>query len=219
MKNSKILKETFILLITIAPMIYLYSIWSSLPETVAIHFDINGKPDNFANKNSLSTTMPLIIGLIYFMFLIIPYIDPTNNLKLFKSNYNKIRLTITILYSVIAFIIINSFKDSQINPNTIFIAVGLLIALMGNYMKSVKHNYYIGIKTPWTLNDQNNWRATHKFASIIWFIGGSCVIALSLIFPHELISKINVALFISIGFIPVIYSFIYFIKNKSKQVQ
>jgi len=92
----------------------------------------------------------------------------------------------------------------------IFPVIGLLFAFLGNVMHSIKPNYFVGIRTPWTLENDETWRATHRLAGKLWFTGG-IIIAVAMLVMHP---PANVFAFFSITailvLVPVIYSYRYF---------
>jgi len=86
----------------------------------------------------------------------------------------------------------------------------LFFAFMGNLMHSIKPNYFAGLRTPWTLEDNDTWRATHRLAGKMWFVGGIILTAIALLLP----AKAGMITFMGITFvmviIPVIYSYVYY---------
>ena len=82
-------------------------------------------------------------------------------------------------------------------------------------MPSVKPNYFIGVRTPWTLESEQNWRATHRFTGWLWTLDGFFMLILGLLVKsakfYATISFINVLL---VAFLPVLYSFLLFLKTQ-----
>lgn len=93
--------------------------------------------------------------------------------------------------------------------------IGLLYVILGNYMKTIKTNYFIGIRTPWTLENDIVWKKTHKLAGKYWFIGGLLVILLGFILEPKpnMVSFIIITTIITI--IPVVYSYVIFKQLKT----
>jgi uncharacterized membrane protein len=80
---------------------------------------------------------------------------------------------IVVFLSAILLVIIQSAKTGTMKSNQFLIPlIGLLFAGLGNFMHSIKPNYFIGMRLPWTLEDPENWRKTHQVGSKIWMIGG-----------------------------------------------
>ena len=211
--NALIKKDYLILLIVLLPFIYLGYIWNSLPESVPIHWDGNGEIDGYGSKYSL-ILIPLLLPLLtYLLLLYIPKIDPKGKINAMGKKYDSIKFILVLFMSFIALFILYSSKSQTItNPNMLFILIGMLFTFLGNYMKTLKPNYFIGIKTPWTLENEEVWKSTHKLGGKLWFVGGLLIILLSLILDKNL----NQILFITITgilvIIPIIYSYIEFKK-------
>jgi len=155
--------------------------------------------------------------LIYLIFLIVPYIDPKKQLQKMGNKYQHLKLILTGLMSLLALYILHSAKEQSMgNPNLIFIPIGILYLVLGNYFKTIKPNYFIGIRTPWTLESESIWKETHRLAGKIWFVGGLLTILSSLILDE----KSNFIVFMCITLISVLiamlHSFLLFRKQKQQ---
>jgi hypothetical protein len=86
--------------------------------------------------------------------------------------------------------------------------------VLGNYFKVIKQNYFLGIKTPWTLESEEVWKLTHILAGKLWIVGGLLIVIFSLVIPED----INFYLFITITsiitIVPIVYSYLIFKKLK-----
>src|SRR5438309_3934620 len=94
----------------------------------------------------------------------------------------------------------------------IFPVVGLFFAFMGNVMHSIKPNYFAGLRTPWTLEDPDNWRATHRLAGKLWFAGGLVTTVAVLLLPTVAGFIVFMGILAVLVLIPIIYSYRYFKK-------
>ena len=90
--------------------------------------------------------------------------------------------------------------------------MGILFLVIGNYLPKCKQNYTIGIKLPWTLNDEENWNKTHRFAGVVWTIC-SIVIIVGSFFNKGAFYTTFPSLFVMV-FAPLIYSYIYYRKHR-----
>ena len=99
------------------------------------------------------------------------------------------------------------FRSQSGLGSFLFVLMGLFFAAMGNLMHSVKPNYFVGIRLPWTLSNDENWRKTHQLASKVWFVGGLVVAALGLILPEKIAIFALFGIIIVICLIPIIYSY------------
>lgn len=94
--------------------------------------------------------------------------------------------------------------------------IGLLYLILGNYFKTIKANYFIGIRTPWTLENETVWKETHKLGGKLWFIGGLILILSSLLLEKQTNFTLFIIVTAIISIIPVVYSYLKF-QNVKKQ--
>jgi immunity protein, SdpI family len=107
-------------------------------------------------------------------------------------------------------------NQSLLNPHLLFILVGLLLIVLGNYLQSVKPNYFIGIRTPWTLENETVWKKTHELGGILFLAGGICIVILSLIINHNanLFTTLFMIIVGALTLIPILYSYLEFRKTE-----
>ncbi|MGC1204653.1 MAG: SdpI family protein [Flavobacteriaceae bacterium] len=209
-------REIPLITIVLIPFIYLAYIWNSLPETVPTHWNYKGEIDAWGKKSSLILIMFLLPVLTYVLFSIIPFIDPKKKIQAMENKYHNLKFMMTLFMSALAIFIIYSVKEQSItNPAFIILAIGLLYIILGNYMKTLKANYFIGIRTPWTLENETVWKKTHALAGKLWFIGGLAIIISSLTTNKNFNSIFFISITIIIAVIPLIYSFLEFNKIKA----
>jgi len=87
---------------------------------------------------------------------------------------------------------------------------GVVVLVCGNYLPKCKRNYTIGIKLPWTLDNEDNWNKTHRFAGFVWVIGG-IVITLDAFLSISLFIILDVIVLLII--LPVVYSYLLYQKQ------
>lgn len=212
-KSSKEL--VFIILIAI-PFIYLAFIWENLPDKIAIHFDFEGNPDNWTAKNQIIYLL-LALGVgNYLLMLFIPKLDPKKKIEQIGGKYYSLRLVMTFFMTIISIYILFSGNGEKVNPAFLIALTVGFYAVFGNYLQTVKPNYFIGIRTPWALENEQTWKKTHRLAGRIWLIAGLVILIISFIIKNNYALGI---LFASITFIiviiPIIYSYTEFKKLKS----
>ena len=215
MKTNALVQNILAAFFVALPFGYLAYVWDSLPERVATHFGIDGKPDAFGAKSQLLLPICIILGtnlIVYFLLKNIDKIDPKQAAKLSKDVFDKIAFITLVFMSLTAVYITHSSVSSSIG-NFMFIILGLLLAAIGNLMHSLKQNYFVGLKLPWTLNDEENWRKTHQLGSKIWFWGGLFIALTALFLPFKMASIITLITVFIMVLIPSIYSYQLFKKN------
>lgn len=207
----KLKQELPLIAIVLLPFIYLAYIWNQLPEKVPMHWNIKGEIDRYGEKMELILIPILLPLLVYIIFLVVPKIDPKNKLNKMGNKLQTIKVLSTTFMSILALFILFSAKhQSFANPNYIILLIGVLYIILGNYFQTIKANYFIGIRTPWTLENESVWKKTHKLGGKLWFVGGIIVVLASLILDKNP----NVTLFLIITgiitIIPIVHSYIIF---------
>jgi len=172
-------------LFIIAPAIYLAIAWNTLPETIAMHFNLKGDIDRYGSKNELATMIMILIAVNALVYLLLPQvyrIDPKRYAAENKGRLFRIAFAVSVFTSAVLCLIIYSSIHGNIKFSMRFIlaGVGLMLAVVGNYIYNIKPNYFAGIRLPWTLNSDENWRRTHLLAGKLFFVSGLIVAVASL---------------------------------------
>ena len=210
-------KELPLIAIVLLPFIYLVYLWNDLPSKVPMHWDLKGDIDRYGGKSELIIIPFLLPLLVYIIFLVVPKIDPKNKLNKMGNKLQILKFLMTTFMSILALFIIYSAKNQSItNPNYIVLIIGLLYLILGNYFKTIKANYFIGIRTPWTLENETVWKETHKLGGKLWFIGGLILILSSLLLEKQTNFTLFIIVTAIISIIPVVYSYLKF-QNVKKQ--
>jgi uncharacterized membrane protein len=173
--------EMILWVFLLLPVIYLAYVWSTLPDTVPIHFDASGVPNGWGGKASefILTGANLFV---YFLMLSLRKIDPKKPGEgFFTNNYFKLRVALVVFLSIISIVVIHAALPGagQLGLHWIPSLVFLFIAVLGNFMINLKPNWFIGIRTPWTLSSDVVWRKTHQVGGRIFFYGGLICVALT----------------------------------------
>jgi uncharacterized membrane protein len=200
------------------PFAYLAYIWAELPAKIPTHFNADGLPDNFGNKAEI-LWMPILFAVlgigIYFLLQNMHRIDPK---KKYAASTLSVMLKLSgvvllLLTFVSLFLLHSTFKGKITSMPFMFCALGLFLAFIGNLMHSIKPNYFAGIRVPWTLENEDNWRQTHQLASKIWFAGGILLALLSLLLNQKILLMVFVPVVIIMFAVPVIYSYLLYKKS------
>lgn len=212
MKRSKLFHLLFPLIMMAIPWVYLAFIWNDLPLTIPTHFGINGMPNKFGAKNEILLVPGIytVIGIgIYFLMRNIHKIDPKKKYSATTSAIlSKIAVIIIILFCAVSlFICYWTLKGKVEGMPVFFCGISLFFAYLGNLMHSIKPNYFVGIRVPWALENEENWRLTHQLASKIWFIGGLVLAVVALLLSMKLFFIVFISTILVMTIIPVIYSY------------
>ena len=212
---EKFKKEFPFLAIALIPFAYLIYIWNRLPEKVPMHWNGAGEIDRYGDKKELLVMLFMLVGITYFVFLIIPSIDPKQKLQNMGNKLNNLRMILTLFMSGLAVFILYSVQQKTSNPSFVLAIIGLLFAFLGNYFKTIKPNYFIGIKTPWTLENEEVWKKTHQLGGKLWFVGG-LLMALTFVLPNKIQFYTFMGIVAVITIVPIVYSYLEFKKIKNQ---
>jgi uncharacterized membrane protein len=210
MKQVNRKKEAIIWLILLLPFIYSIIVWNKLPDRVPTHFDIKGEPNDYSGKAFALLLLPVTNIVIYFILFFIPRIDPRKkNYEAFGSSYQNIRILIHLFFvGMFIFITQTTSGGHPLKLNAFLSGMLLFFALLGNYMRTVRSNFFVGIRTPWTLSNDMVWRKTHELGGKIWFYSG-IILAIVVFFLPQMAAAIVMfcGVFLMV-IIPVIYSYL-----------
>lgn len=180
-------------------------LWNQLTEPMASHWGINDQVNGTMPKPWGVFLMPsMSIGLLL-LFLLISNIDPLRaNIAKFRNIFNLFTL-FTILFLLYVYGLILAwnlgFTDFKMSLS-LLPPIGLLFILIGFMLRKAKRNFFIGIRTPWTLSSDKVWDETHRVGSVLFIVSG--ILALIGTF----FSSLNVFWFI---FVPLIASSIFLV--------
>jgi uncharacterized membrane protein len=157
--------------------------FTHFPDQVAEHWNIEGQVDRYTSKTVGAFGMPLMMLGMYVLFLVLPYLDPKKaRYADFAKVYNVIKFSILGLILLI-YAIMGLFNlGYNIEIGTVVpLLVGLMMIVLGNFMGKIKNNWFVGIKTPWTLSSENVWNKTHRLGGYMFVLFGISLIATPLL--------------------------------------
>ena len=200
-KNWKILLVTSLILLL--PILAGLILWNQLPDQMPTHWNAAGEIDGWSNKYFAVFGLPLMMLGFQWICVAGTSADPK------KQNHPEkvIQLVLwiipvisTLLHTLTyAAALGNEVRMEMIIP----LFVGLVLAIVGNYLPKCKQNYTIGIKIPWTLNSEENWNRTHRLAGRIWLVGGLAIMLTGFVGGVWLFLPIV----LTMVFVPFIYSY------------
>ena len=169
-KNLKTLIITSIVILL--PILAGVFLWDKLPEQIPTHWNANGEVDGWSSKAFAVFGLPCIMLALQWLCALGTAADPK------KANHPPkilhLVLWIIPVISVLLFALtyVAAFGKEVRMELVMPLLVGLVLTIVGNYLPKCKQNYTIGIKIPWTLNSEENWNRTHRFAGRLWVVCG-----------------------------------------------
>ncbi len=208
LKQNKWTLATSSLLI-LFPSIVGVCFWEKLPIHVPVHWNMNGEIDGYASRAVAVFAMPLVCLALHWLCVLVTMLDPKNREQNRKVKGMVLWIVPVICWFVSALIYAIAFGRPVPVTQVTLGWMGVLFMVIGNYLPKCKQNYTIGIKVAWTLNDEENWNATHRFAGRVWVIGG-VLLLLGTFLPLTayLWAMFGVVLLLALA--PFVYSYIYY---------
>jgi len=213
LKNKKLLILTSLL--TLLPIPIGLLLWNQFPETMAIHWGLTGQADGFASVPFAVFVPPVIMLAVQWLCILATALD--------KGNKNRNQKMQTIVLWAIPLIcnlsccgiyaLALGWKFSPVAWT--MIPMGILFAVIGNYMPKTRMNSTMGIKVPWAYSSEANWNATHRFAGKVWVIGG-ILVALCSLLPHVWAISAMILFMVVLCVLPIVYSYRFYRKEKAE---
>ncbi|NLN17082.1 MAG: SdpI family protein [Firmicutes bacterium] len=149
-------------------------LYPQLPAKVPYHWNIRGEVDGYANPFWGAFGLPLLALGVYILMGLLPRIDPKReNYPRFRGAYRLIRSSIISFLLLMQALILMVSVGREVNVSLIIqLGVSLLFILLGTTMPKLAFNYFVGIRTPWTLADEEVWRKTHELSGKLWIGAG-----------------------------------------------
>ncbi|PLX34959.1 MAG: hypothetical protein C0604_00645 [Clostridiales bacterium] len=193
-----------LLLLSFAGVLLAYP---GLPSEIPTHWDMSGNIDDYSPKWAILLLAALPVA-IYLMMVFLPRIDPKKkSYDLHKRAYEIAKVFITLIMSVLVWISILVSKGVDLDVGLIVsLMVGVLFITLGNYMGQIRHNYFFGIRTPWTLANETVWKRTHRVGGYC-FMGMGIFMIIANILRDHMPSWILVPIIILGAGIPIVYSY------------
>lgn len=193
-------------------------IFDYMPEQMPIHWWVSGKADGFASKSVALLMLPVLSAVMMLFFELIPFLDPRKSMyKKFDTAWESLKNYIIWFFVYLYLVTIFLSVTPSISMN-FFMMVGLwvLFILMWKSMSHIRSNYFIWIRTPWSLENEEVWDRTHKLAGWAFSLWGWFLFLSAFLGFHPLYILIFVIL--SVSLIPLVYSYYLYKKiNNSKK--
>jgi immunity protein, SdpI family len=162
----------------LASSLYVYfGLYDRLPDRLPIHWGIQGQPDDWvAKENALWALLiaPGGMAAMILLGLILPWLSPRNfDVERFRPTYEYIIAVVVALFGYIHVTLLLAYLWHDFDVSR-FLVGGLFVffAILGNVMGKVRRNFWVGVRTPWTLASETVWNRTHRVAAWLWTVGG-----------------------------------------------
>ncbi len=208
-------KEWYNILLLLFSFLIIPFVWEELPDKIPTQWNFQGEVIGYSSKTFGLFLIPAINLTVYLILLYLPKIDPKKRINIDQKPIPILRtLTIILLLGIQAWMVLSSLGTEMQSQSWLFLGLAVFFLVMGNYLPTIQPNYFIGIRVPWTLENAENWRETHRVSSYIWVAGGLLLIILFPFFSLQTYSTIFVTIAVMLAAIPMGYSFYLYKQNE-----
>ena len=196
-------------IITLLPILAGLILWNKLPEEMPMHFNAAGEVDGTAGKAFGVFGMPVLLVAVQWLCALGSLkMDPkAENLE--GKVMGLVLWIIPVLSVLMHMLVYGTALGADMNVQIIIpVVMGLLLTIIGNWLPKCKQTYTLGIKLPWTLEDEDNWNRTHRFAGPVWVACGMVIMVGSLV-GGAFLWVMLAALVVMIA-APTVYSYLIF---------
>jgi len=186
------------------------ALWSQLPDPMASHWDVNDQVNGYMSKFWGVFLMPLMTAGLFLLFLAIPNIDPLKaNIAQFRETFNLfIVLFVGFMIYIYFLTLLWNLGYTGFNmSNAMLPALGILYFFIGYMLHKAKRNFFIGIRTPWTLSSDQVWDETHRVGSVLFMIAGALAFLGAFVGGTAAIWFVMVPILVSV-LVTLIYSYV-----------
>ena len=195
------------MLTLLVPLALALIFWNQMPEKIPTHWNIYGEADDYSNKTSGVIFISLLNVGLYLLFWLLPKIDPKRNFDKFNKPYRWIIFSITTFISILHCFVILQAAGFQFSMSKAMLTIILiLLIIVGNFLGKLRPNYFVGIRTPWTIENETVWVKTHRLGGRIWV--SVALLTLILLFVTNLSFVILIPMLIIMVVVPLVYSYI-----------
>ncbi len=196
------------------PFVIGIAVYSKMPDLMPVHFNVEGAADSYASKEFALFGIPIMMAGLELLCVFAMKTDPK------RSNYSEKLLTlcfwiVPVLSIILCLMMVGTSCGMDMKVEVFVpVFIGIMLIVIGNYLPKVKQNYTMGIKIPWTLDSEENWRKTHRLGGFAFVASGAWMIASAVLGVQGWLSIAPV--FIA-AVVPAIYSWLLYAKEKDSR--
>lgn len=195
--------------VIVAMLVFTAVVYSSLPERIPAHWNLDGEVDGWSSRLWGSLLAPLVSAGVWVLLPLLRRVDPRrSNYERFESTFWLLVNLLVVFFAAVHVMTLGVALGWTIDvTRVVTVVAGLLMAMLGNYMPRLRSNWWMGIRTPWTLESESVWRSTHRLAGITFVIGGLVTVGAALLPPIYAFVVSMTAIMLA-AFIPAIHSYL-----------
>ena len=204
------------LLSILLPLALVAVLYARLPDQVPMHWGIDGTVNRYGSKNELWLLAAL--GPVFaLLFQFLPRLDPKKrSYEKFQRYYEAFALVIeAFLTAMMGLALLEILRPGTVSMGRVVcVLVGVLFLFVGNMMGKVKPNFFMGIRTPWTLSDPDVWNRTHRLGGGLFFLAGLVTMLSALLLPEAVTFWVVMAGVAAAALIPAVMSYLWYRRRR-----
>jgi uncharacterized membrane protein len=193
-----------------AMVLFTLLIWNQLPDRIPTHWNFRGQVDNWSARFPGAWLIPGIATAIWLLLPLLRNVDPRRqHYESFAETFHTIINVIVGYMTVIHVLVLGAAMGWDIDVSRTFVAlIGVTFIAIGNFLPRIRSNWWLGIRTPWTLDSERIWRETHRLAGWTFVSGGLVAAFAMLILPLSLRFAVAFVGLMASALIPAIWSYV-----------
>jgi uncharacterized membrane protein len=184
-------------------------VWPALPERIPTHWGISGEVDGWSNRWPGAFIMPAAGLALWLLLPVLRKLDPRRaNYERFDETFWLVLNLLLVFFAVMHVLTLGAALGLVGDVTRWVVALlGLMMVVLGNYLPRVRSNWWMGVRTPWTLENERVWRETHRLAGRT-FMAGGLVAMLAALLPPATRFWVGMGALMVGAMVPVVYSYV-----------
>ena len=204
--------------VIVAMWAFALAVYGALPDQVPTHWNLAGEADDWSPRAWGAFVAPVIATLtIPLLWWVLPRLDPRrDNIERFRPELYLVGNLMVLFFALLEVLTLGAALGWPVDvTSAVLAAVGLLFVGIGNYLPRFRSNWWMGVRTPWTLESERVWRETHRVAGRTFVAGGLVAVAAALL-PDPARGTVAMVALIGAGVIPAAYSYVAWRREKTQ---
>lgn len=191
---------------------WLLGFWllSRLPDRVPVHWNVEGQPDRYGSPFEGALLVPVMATAILLLLAYLPRLDPRRaNYETFRGAYVALATGIVVFMVAIQVLLGAQYLGARVDLGRLIpAAVGIGFMGIGLVLPRLRPNWFAGIRTPWTLEDDRVWEVTHRFAGRLFVVAGVVATVAGLLVPTRMLVWVLMVPILAAALGSVVYSYV-----------
>lgn len=191
---------------------FAFAAWAfpQLPEQIPTHWGLGGRPDGWGDRWPSAFIAPGIALATWLLLAVLPRIGPRRgNMERHADTYWLMVNVLLLFFTIMTVVMLGSALGWPVDvTQVVLVAMGLMFAALGNYLPRVRSNWWMGIRTPWTLDSETVWRETHRVGGRVMLVAGVVATVAALLLPSPVREYTAFGVIVVSSLVPLVYSYV-----------